>query len=127
MLRGLKWLADHQDELEGAALGVGAEDLVGGGAQRRAVEESEGGTPGPVTSIFKVCGTELQQTYYDMKLQLRGIRGYPDTITDTQDFYEPDELETTKNWLFYRAASIYSGSNEVQRNIIAKRVLGLPD
>lgn len=96
-------------------------------AQRRAVEESEGGTPGPVTSIFKVCGTELQQTYYDMKLQLRGIRGYPDTITDTQDFYEPDELETTKNWLFYRAASIYSGSNEVQRNIIAKRVLGLPD
>ena len=96
-------------------------------AQRRAVEESEGGTPGPVTSIFKVYGSELQQTYYDMKLKLRGVRGYPDTITDSGDVYQSDELETTKNWLFYRAASIYSGSNEVQRNIIAKRVLGLPD
>ena len=96
-------------------------------AQRRAVEESEGGTPGPVTSIFKVYGSELQQTYYDMKLKLRGVRGFPDTITDSGDVYQTDELETTKNWLFYRAASIYSGSNEVQRNIIAKRVLGLPD
>jgi alkylation response protein AidB-like acyl-CoA dehydrogenase len=96
-------------------------------AQRRAVEESEGGTPGPVTSIFKVYGSELQQDYYDMKLKLRGIRGYPDTITDTGGGYEADELEATKSWLFYRAASIYSGSNEVQRNIIAKRVLGLPD
>ena len=96
-------------------------------AQRRAVEESEGGTPGPVTSIFKVYGSELQQDYYDMKLKLRGIRGYPDTITDTGGGYEVDELEATKSWLFYRAASIYSGSNEVQRNIIAKRVLGLPD
>ena len=62
-----------------------------------------------------------------MKLKLRGVRGYPDTITDSGDVYQADELETTKNWLFYRAASIYSGSNEVQRNIIAKRVLGLPD
>jgi alkylation response protein AidB-like acyl-CoA dehydrogenase len=33
----------------------------------------------------------------------------------------------TKQFFFSRAASIYSGSNEIQRNIIAKRVLGLPD
>lgn len=96
-------------------------------AQRRAVEESEGGTPGPVTSIFKVYGSELQQAYYDTKLKLRGVRGFPDTITDSGDVYAEDELETTRRWLYYRAASIYSGSNEVQRNIIAKRVLGLPD
>jgi alkylation response protein AidB-like acyl-CoA dehydrogenase len=36
-------------------------------------------------------------------------------------------LETTRQWLYFRAGSIYSGSNEIQRNIIAKRVLGLPD
>ena len=96
-------------------------------AQRRAVEESEGGTPGPVTSIFKVYGSELQQTYYDLKLKIRGVRGYPDTVSGDGHGFEAGEIESAKNWLFYRAASIYSGSNEVQRNIIAKRVLGLPD
>ena len=95
-------------------------------AQRRAVEESEGGTPGAVTSIFKVYGSELQQAYYDLMLRMRGVRGYGDVMADNNQF-EASELETTKDWLHYRAASIYSGSNEVQRNIIAKRVLGLPD
>ena len=89
--------------------------------QRRAVEESDGGTPGPATSIFKVYGSELQQQYYDLMTRLRGTQGF-----STAGAAE-SELETTRRWLYYRAASIYSGSNEVQRNIIAKRVLGLPD
>ena len=93
----------------------------------RAVEESEGGTPGPVTSIFKIYGSELQQSYYDLKLRLRGVRGFPDTITAGNEAFTDKEIEATKAWLYYRAASIYSGSNEIQRNIIAKRVLGLPD
>ncbi len=95
-------------------------------AQRRAVEESEGGTPGAVTSIFKVYGTELQQTYYDLMLKMRGVRGFGDVMAENDQF-ESNELNRTRDWLFYRAASIYSGSNEIQRNIIAKRVLGLPD
>ncbi|MCZ6856324.1 MAG: acyl-CoA dehydrogenase family protein, partial [Gammaproteobacteria bacterium] len=92
-------------------------------AQRRAVEESDGGTPGPVTSIFKVYGSELQQEYYDLLTQMRGVQGFG---WDEKTFSEA-ELETTRRWLYYRAGSIYSGSNEIQRNIIAKRVLGLPD
>jgi alkylation response protein AidB-like acyl-CoA dehydrogenase len=92
-------------------------------AQRRAVEESDGGTPGPVTSIFKVYGSELQQTYYDLVIRMRGSRG---PVVDDAVFSDA-ELETTRRWLYYRAGSIYSGSNEIQRNIIAKRVLGLPD
>ncbi len=95
-------------------------------AQRRAVEESEGGTPGAVTSIFKVYGSELQQSYYDLMLRMRGTRGFGDVMSDNPAFAEK-ELARTREWLYYRAASIYSGSNEVQRNIIAKRVLGLPD
>ncbi len=95
-------------------------------AQRRAVEESEGGTPGAVTSIFKVYGSELQQTYYDLMLRMRGVRGFGD-IMNENDQFEGNELNRTREWLYYRAASIYSGSNEIQRNIIAKRVLGLPD
>ncbi len=92
-------------------------------AQRRAVEESDGGTPGPVTSIFKVYGSELQQEYYELLTQMRGVCGFG---WDKKTFSEA-ELETTRRWLYYRAGSIYSGSNEIQRNIIAKRVLGLPD
>jgi alkylation response protein AidB-like acyl-CoA dehydrogenase len=92
-------------------------------AQRRAVEESEGGTPGPVTSIFKIYGSELQQEFYDIMTRIRGHRGFG---WDADNF-SATELETTRQWLYFRAGSIYSGSNEIQRNIIAKRVLGLPD
>lgn len=94
--------------------------------QRRAVEESEEGTPGAATSIFKVYGSELQQEYYDLLLKMRGVRGFPDVMQDNAAF-DKNEIGKTREWLYYRAASIYSGSNEVQRNIIAKRVLGLPD
>ncbi|MDH3642726.1 MAG: acyl-CoA dehydrogenase family protein, partial [Gammaproteobacteria bacterium] len=92
-------------------------------AQRRAVEESEGGTPGPVTSIFKVYGSEQQQDFYDIMTRVRGVRGFGWDA----DHFSADDRETTRQWLYYRAGSIYSGSNEIQRNIIAKRVLGLPD
>lgn len=92
--------------------------------QRRVVEESQdGATPGPATSIFKVVGTELQQDYYDLKTRLRGSRGFG---VDENEFADT-ELEIVRQFFFSRAASIYSGSNEIQRNIIAKRVLGLPD
>jgi len=57
---------------------------------------------------------------------MRGVQGVGDTLTPDNNFSD-EEIATTKNWLFFRAASIYSGSNEVQRNIIAKRVLALPD
>ena len=92
-------------------------------AQRRAVEESEGGTPGPVSSIFKLYGSELQQEFYDLTTRMRGTRGFS---TDLQTA-TAEERQMTRLWLHYRAVTIYSGSNEIQRNIIAKRVLGLPD
>ncbi len=92
-------------------------------AQRRAVQESEGGTPGPVSSIFKLYGSELQQEFYDLTTRMRGTRGFG---TDLQTA-TAEEREMTALWLGNRAVTIYSGSNEIQRNIIAKRVLGLPD
>ncbi len=93
-------------------------------AQRRAVEEAkDGATPGPVTSIFKVYGSELMQEYYSIAMELRGWEAYGVDPTTT----DQGDIEMQKQWLFNRASSIYSGSNEIQRNIIAKRVLGLPD
>jgi alkylation response protein AidB-like acyl-CoA dehydrogenase len=92
--------------------------------QQRTVQESQdGATPGPATSIFKMYGTELQQERSDLMCQLRGTQGYG----WTGDEFSAEEREWTRAFLSTRAASIYSGSNEIQRNIIAKRVLGLPD
>ena len=42
------------------------------------------------------------------------------------DFTE-EELAAVRGWLAGKAGSIYGGSNEVQNNIISKRILGLPD
>jgi alkylation response protein AidB-like acyl-CoA dehydrogenase len=93
--------------------------------QRRTVEEAsvDGNTPGPATSIFKMYGTELQQDKSELFVAMRGTQGLYWTGGDEQ----AQQLEDTRTWLANRAASIYSGSNEIQRNIIAKRVLGLPD
>jgi alkylation response protein AidB-like acyl-CoA dehydrogenase len=92
--------------------------------KRRVVQESaDGATPGPATSIFKVMSTDLEKIYSDLATSLRGSQGFGwegDAFTDT-------EREDMRVLLSSRAASIYSGSNEIQRNIIAKRVLGLPD
>jgi len=75
------------------------------------------------SSAIKVYGSELQQDYYDILTRIRGHRGFGADA----DRFSAAELETTRQWLYFRAGSIYSGSNEIQRNIIAKRVLGLPD
>ena len=92
--------------------------------QRRTVEEaSDGSTPGPATSIFKMYGTELQQEKSSLFVEIRGTQG----LGWTGDPFTNRSLMDTRAWLSNRAASIYSGSNEIQRNIIAKRVLRLPD
>ena len=92
--------------------------------QRRAVEEArDGRTPGAATSIFKTYGTELQQEKSSLFVQMRGTQG----LGWEGDGFSRRELEDTRAFLANRAASIYSGSNEIQRNIVAKRVLGLPD
>jgi alkylation response protein AidB-like acyl-CoA dehydrogenase len=92
--------------------------------QRRVVEESaDGRTPGPATSIFKVMSTDLEKIYYDLATALRGSEGYG----WEGEGFDTEALADTRKLMSSRAASIYSGSNEIQRNIIAKRVLGLPD
>lgn len=91
---------------------------------QRVVEESKSsGAPGAATSIFKLVGSSLSRSGSELKSRLRGTAGL---VWDSGDFSE-DELESTRSWLRDRAVTIYGGTNEVQQNIIAKRVLGLPD
>lgn len=92
--------------------------------KRRVIEESaDGATPGPATSIFKVMSTDLEKIHNDLTIRLRGHQG----IGWEGNAFSAEEVEDMRVMLSSRAASIYSGSNEIQRNIIAKRVLGLPD
>ena len=92
--------------------------------QRRIVEEStDGKTPGAATSIMKVVSTDLEKIQTELMASLRGTQGYG----WEGDGFNQEELNGARQFLRSRAASIYSGSNEIQRNIIAKRVLGLPD
>jgi alkylation response protein AidB-like acyl-CoA dehydrogenase len=92
--------------------------------QRRAGEENRsGGTPGEATSIFKLYGASLAQDRQDLLIQLMGSRGIGWEGSD----FTGEELAATRSFLASRAVTIYGGTDEVQRNIIAKRVLGLPD
>ncbi|XOV82676.1 MAG: acyl-CoA dehydrogenase family protein [bacterium] len=92
--------------------------------QKRVGEALQGGgTPGEATSIFKLYGSTLAREKQEIQMQLMGTRG----IGWTGAAFTDDELGTTRSWLASKAVTIYGGTNEVQSNIIAKRVLGLPD
>lgn len=90
----------------------------------RVNEENRSGTPGAATSIFKLVGATLQRDNADLKRELMGFRGLgaPD-----EDTFTKEELKATEEFLHLRTTTIYGGSSEVQANIVAKRVLGLPD
>ncbi len=89
--------------------------------------ESKGEGPGPQSSILKVKGTEIQQRLQELTLEAAGYYGTP--------FFKgfggnlnvgPDHAKfAAASYFGGRAASIYGGSNEIQRNITAKTVLGL--
>jgi alkylation response protein AidB-like acyl-CoA dehydrogenase len=86
-------------------------------------ENMSGKTPGAATSIFKLVGSTLMKQGNELKSELMGVQG---AGWEGNGFSE-SELEATRAWLTTRAVTIYGGTNEVQMNIISKRVLGLPD
>jgi alkylation response protein AidB-like acyl-CoA dehydrogenase len=92
--------------------------------QRRAREENTSGkTMGEAASIFKYYGATMARDTADHRVRMMGAQGYGwegDTFSEA-------ERGATRAWLHSRAVTIYGGTNEVQLNIISKRVLGLPD
>ncbi len=91
---------------------------------RRAAEESKTtSAPSPASSMFKYYGTEQNKKRFELMLRILGANssGWEgDGFTDR-------ELGTTREWLRSKGNSIEGGTSEVQLNIIAKRVLLLPD
>ena len=92
--------------------------------QRRAVEENtSGSTPTFATSMFKYYATELDTRRMEALMSMRGSAG----IGWEGPEFDGNAITDTRSWLFGKAGTIAGGSSEVQLNIIAKRVLGLPD
>jgi alkylation response protein AidB-like acyl-CoA dehydrogenase len=91
---------------------------------RRSMEESSSGrAPGAASSMFKYYGTEQNIRKYELLLSIMGTQA----VGWDGSAFSTDELTTTRAWLRSKANSIEGGTSEVQLNILAKRVLGLPD
>jgi len=92
--------------------------------RRRAAEEAESGAPpGPLSAMFKFYATELNKLRYETILASAGTQ----QLGWEGDDFTDDEIRLGREWLRSKANTIEGGTSEVQLNIIAKRVLGLPD
>jgi alkylation response protein AidB-like acyl-CoA dehydrogenase len=92
--------------------------------QMRVVSGSAGGQPNPVSSVLKLRGSQLQQLTTELLVEVAGPDARPVGAGD--DIMSPEWAQRAAPlYLNYRKTSIYGGSNEVQRNIIASTILGL--
>ena len=90
----------------------------------RAMMEAKGNSgPSAATSIMKNAFMKATQDRAELTLEVMGHQGLG---WDGAEFTE-EERTAVRSWLSGKAGSIYGGSNEVQNNIISKRILGLPD
>ncbi len=86
-------------------------------------------SPGAASSITKLSYTEFEKRYFELALEILGP--YGQLISAREEF---EEIDTSSGepgtwataFLWSRAGTIYSGSSEIQKNIIGERVLGLP-
>jgi len=92
-----------------------------------------GDAPGPESSILKIKGTEVQQALDELYLEAAGCYALAFTpelfgsleIEDAQRIGPPWAADTAPHYFNGRKVSIYGGTNEIQKNIISKAVLGL--
>ena len=91
---------------------------------RRSVEEAKQNQgPNATSSMLKYYGTELNKRRYELMLEAMGSQ----SLGWEGDGFIPEELDVTRQWLRSKGNSIEGGTTEVQFNVIAKRVLDLPD
>jgi len=91
---------------------------------RALAEQQKGKHPGPESSILKLVGSELVQEVDELTMEMMGH----DSLSW---FNDPGVVPDHEHWVpstfcYDRATTIYAGSNEIQKNIIAKLILGLP-
>ncbi len=80
------------------------------------------GKPGPESSLVKLFWSEMSQRLHDVAMEILGPHG----IYSNGEPRAAWKGRWLRSYQYYRAATIFAGTSEVQRNIIAQRVLGLP-
>jgi alkylation response protein AidB-like acyl-CoA dehydrogenase len=98
---------------------------------RALMSAAKGESPGPEANVLKIRGTELQQRIAHLLMQTLGYYAMP-FVPEAKEYGYNEEpagpgyaAPLASHYFNIRKASIYGGSNEIQRNIIAKMVLGL--
>jgi alkylation response protein AidB-like acyl-CoA dehydrogenase len=91
--------------------------------QKRAIEELQSRAPGFTSSAVKLSNALNIQEGDELMVAAMGTAG----LRWSEDTADAKELATLKKWLYQKSLTIAGGTKEVQLNIIAKRVLGLPD
>ncbi len=91
---------------------------------RRSGEEARSGQgAGAATSMFKLYASEMNKRRAEILMSVRGSDG----LGWEGEAFSPSDIMETRGWLRSKGNSIEGGTSEVQLNVIAKRVLGLPD
>ena len=91
--------------------------------QRRVIAETAARAPGFASSAVKLTGALNTQEGHEIRLAAMAGAG----LGWQGDGFSADETEATREWLRQKALTIAGGTKEIQLNIIAKRILGLPD
>jgi pimeloyl-CoA dehydrogenase large subunit len=90
----------------------------------------ERGKPDPASSILKIKGSEIQQATTELLMEVVGPFALPFAPEEEEDgrneppVGEPWMAQVAPTYFNWRKISIYGGSNEIQKNIIAKAILG---
>ena len=104
------WLCQH--EMNGHAQRL---------TEKRAIQDLEARAPGFTSSAVKLTNALQKQDGDELLIAAMGAQAL------TGDGISKEATPTTKDWLYQKSLTIAGGTKEVQLNIIAKRVLGLPD
>jgi len=90
---------------------------------RSAAESRAGNGPSAATSIIKYAAAEFAKERSELMVETLGHQG----LGWAGEGYSPTELTAVRGWLRTKANSIEGGTSEINLNVVAKRVLGLPD
>jgi alkylation response protein AidB-like acyl-CoA dehydrogenase len=89
---------------------------------RNLTKAQQGQVPGPEASLVKLYWSEMDKKLQDTAVTVQGMYG----ALDPDSPWAVEEGRWQLGWMWSQAETIYAGSSEIQRNIIAERVLGLP-
>ena len=90
---------------------------------RAAAETRSNSGPSAVSSVLKNVGSQVRQMRAELTVEVLGHQG----LGWSGDAFAADELGATRAWLRGKSGTIAGGSQEIQNNIISKRILGLPE